>query len=76
MKLLLQFSFNSSSSYAAVMVKFVSGNTEGDTAFFKKYVFITMTKLLFSLPVVNSQTSSNLLKPLVLALLCSYYTRT
>lgn len=31
-------------------------------------------KLLFSLPVVNSQTYSNLLKPLVLALLCSYST--
>lgn len=34
MKLLLQFSFSSISSCAAVMVKFVSGNTEGDTAFF------------------------------------------
>lgn len=29
-----QFSFKSSSSNAAVMVKFVSGNTEGDPAFF------------------------------------------
>lgn len=29
-----QFSFKSSSSNAAVTVKFVSGNTEGDPAFF------------------------------------------
>lgn len=76
MKLLLQFSFSSISSCAAVMVKFVSGNTEGDTAFFQIYVFITAMKLLLSLPVVNSHTYSNLLKPSVLASVCSYSTHT
>lgn len=70
-KLLLQFSFNTSSSHAAISVKFVSGHREHGPGFFEKYVFTTVIKLLFCLPVVNSQTSNNLLKPLVLALLCS-----
>jgi len=69
--LLSQFSFSTSSSDAAILVKFVSRDIEHDPTFFQKYVFVTLIKLLFCLPVVNSETYSNLLKLLVLALLCS-----